>query len=315
MMFCDMKDIWRPAPNVGTVFTSRQGGVSGGDYESLNLAAHVGDDEAAVADNRARVAAAFPEVRHWQWLKQVHGTKVCSVGADLGDGLGNRSPFEGEPVKQGRSPTLSRWGVDAQNRHPALEADGLHTGEVGVGLCVLTADCLPVLLAAVEPDSGLATEVGILHAGWRGLAGGVVEAGVARFRSPASRLSAFLGPAIGPCHYEVGEEVYDAFREGMPTEALQDAFTSCGSPVHQGKGAGAGAGTGTGTGTSTEMETKDKKYMADLHSLARWCLQRAGVERIDTDSRCTYCHPELFYSHRRDGVCGRMLSAIYLRSL
>ena len=271
MMFCDIKEGWRPAPNVGTVFTSRQGGVSGGGYESLNLAVHVGDDEAAVSDNRARVAAAFPEVRRWQWLKQVHGSRVCSVGAGASD----------EP----------------------LEADGLHTGEVGVGLCVLTADCLPILLAAVEPDSGLATEVGILHAGWRGLAGGVVEAGVARFRSPVSRLSAFLGVAIGPCHFEVGEEVYDAFRAGMPTEALQDAFTSCGSPVHQGKGAG----------TGTETETKDKKYMADLHKLARWRLQRAGVERIDVDSRCTYCHPELFYSHRRDGLCGRMLSAIYLR--
>ena len=254
---------WPLASNVSLISTYRDGGVSTGVYDSLNLSLDVGDDADAVRKNRALVAAAHPKARQWQWLEQVHGAEVRSI-------------------KTAAEP---------------LQADGLHTSETGLALCVLTADCVPVLLAAVDADSEedmrdsgrhWATEIAIVHAGWRGLTGGVVEACLQRFSADRERVMAFLGPAIGPCHYEVGSDVYNAFRDTLrvPDDYLERYLAPAAS---------------------------EGKYTADLQGLTISYLVKAGIMRLNADNRCTYCHDEFFYSFRRDGRCGRMLSAIYMR--
>lgn len=241
-----------PAPaNVRAATTTRAGGVSQKPFDSLNMAGHVGDEVVSVATNRQRLAETLllPEKPHW--LSQVHGTGVVV----LDDGS------IGLP-----------------------EADAGMTQEPGCVCAVLTADCLPVLFC---DQAG--TRVAAAHAGWRGLAAGVLESTVEVLGVPGDEVLAWLGPAIGPQFFEVGEEVYQAFVEQNPEAS--SAF------VPSAKSTGA---------------DKKTRWLADLYQLARLRLKNAGVTSVYGGGFCTFEDQERFYSFRRDGKTGRMASMIWL---
>lgn len=233
-----------PAPSrVRAVATTRLGGVSRPPFDTLNLGAHVGDDPQAVAANRARLAAALALPEAPRWLDQVHGSAVAEAGG-----------------------VVSR-----------CEADASHTAAPGVVCAVLTADCLPVLLC-----DRAGTRVAAAHGGWRGLAGGVLEAAVAAMGVPGQDLLAWLGPAIGPGAFEVGGEVREAFLAADP--GAEGAF----------------------------RPSAGGRWLADLYELARRRLARCGVSGVYGGGFCTYRDRERFYSYRRDGRTGRMASLIWL---
>lgn len=233
-----------PAPaNVHAVVTTRIGGISKNPYNTFNLATHVGDDPQTVAANRTNLREALKLPAEPLWLRQVHGVTV----------------------------------VDAACTKSEMEADGVYATRPGAVCAVLTADCLPVLLCDRQ-----GTKVAALHAGWRGLAGGVIEAGVKALNVSASELLAWLGPAIGPEAFEVGEEVRDAFM--AHDSAANAAFRP------QGNG----------------------KYLADIYRLARRRLAALGVTAVYGGGLCTVHDRARFYSYRRDGVTGRMATLIWL---
>ena len=240
-----------PAPqSVRALITTRAGGVSVGAYASMNLADHVDDAAQSVRRNREILRATLPQEPHW--LQQIHGAEVLRIiGAVRG-------------AVQG-----AVQGVAA--------VDAAVSAEPNQVCVVLTADCLPVLFCA---DDG--TEVGVAHAGWRGLAAGVLERTVQAMTLPAARLLAYLGPAIGPRAFEVGGEVRAEF-----VAADAQAVTAF-QPV---------AGS--------------DKYLADLYRLARQRLQSVGLSRVYGGDFCTYSEPERFFSYRRDGATGRMASLIW----
>ena len=227
---------------VGAVSTTRAGGVSEAPFDSLNLGDHVGDDPAAVAENRARIARALSLPGPPLWLSQVHGARV----------------------------------VEAADWCEGVEADALVAREPGQCAAVLTADCLPVLLAA---DDGRV--VAAAHAGWRGLAAGVLGNTVAAMGHPRDRILAWIGPAISQAHYEVGGEVREPF------VAADHLATNCFAPNAHGR------------------------WQADLKLLAVIALRRAGVGRVSDAGRCTYGEPDAFYSHRREAPCGRTATLIW----
>ncbi len=232
-----------PAPKrVRALTTTRRGGVSLPPYDSLNLGDHVGDDPAAVAENRRRLLTELELPQEPRWLTQVHGT--CSADAAI--------------VRQG------------------CEADASYTDKVGVVCTVLTADCLPVLLC--DRAGG---QVAAVHAGWRGLLNGVIEQTIAAMDAEADML-AWLGPAIGPAAFEVGEEVRAAFLADAPEAEV--AF----------------------------VPSPGGRWLADIYSLARQRLHRAGISAIYGGEHCTFSEPERFYSYRRDGRTGRMASLIWI---
>ncbi len=234
---------WSAVDGVGAAFTLRSGGISGAPYDSFNLGAHVGDAPEAVAHNRTVLQEDLSLPREPLWLQQVHGTQI--VDADL---AAAQTPPRG---------------------------DGAITREFGPVLAVLVADCLPVLFAARNGSA-----VGVAHAGWRGLAAGVLEATVKALAGNGP-LQAWLGPAIGPGHFEVGEEVRAAFLAHDPRDAA--AF------VANARG----------------------RWQCDLHALARARLQALGIEPVHADAGCTYSQPQRFYSYRRDGATGRMAALIW----
>jgi polyphenol oxidase len=238
---------------VGALVTSRVGGFSGAPYGDadgramgMNLGWHVGDDPASVRANRERLQRVLPGPVHW--LEQVHGYAVHRV--------------EGPPA--GTPPV----------------ADAAVTTRPGQVLAVMTADCLPVLMWAADGSC-----VGVAHAGWRGLAAGVIEATVAAMRAqrPGVPIAAWLGPAIGPDAYEVGDDVREAFvgRDDAQAPAFR-----------------VGAVPG--------------KWYCDLYRLARSRLAGAGVETVGGGDRCTLLEPDVFYSHRRDRVTGRFASLLWI---
>ncbi len=237
---------WDAPANVGALMTTRIGGVSTGPYASLNLGANVGDADEAVTENRRRLNAFLPAAP--RWLRQVHGIDVAIHRA-----------------RPGVAPPI---------------ADAAVTRERGVVCAVLVADCLPVLLA--DRDG---TAVGIAHAGWRGLAAGVVErtvAALAELGADAERLAAWLGPAVGQRAFEVGGEVRAAF---LATDAAADPHFAPGAPG---------------------------KWHADLRALARRRLAACGVRTIAESDGCTVADSERFYSWRRDRGGGRMAALVWL---
>jgi YfiH family protein len=238
-----------PAPAaVAAVTTVRSGGASAEPFADFNLAAHVGDEPAAVAANRQRLLESCPGLSAIGWLQQVHGTDVVAADASA------------TPV-----------------------ADAVFTQEPGLGCAVLTADCLPVLFC-----DRAGTRVAAAHAGWRGLGDGVLERTVAALSVPAGELLAWLGPAIGPAHFEVGPEVRARFldtAEAALRAATEQCFVANARPGH---------------------------FLADLYQLARLRLRAAGVEAVYGGGFCTFAEPERFYSYRREPVTGRMASLIYL---
>ena len=238
-----------PAPaTVSALVTTRSGGFSRGPWQGFNLGDHVGDEADAVAANRWLLQEQLGAGTRVQWLQQVHGTAV----------------------------------VLAPRAHGVPVADASWSGDPGVACAVLTADCLPVLLC-----DRAATVVAAAHAGWRGLAEGVLEATVRALPVPAASLLAWLGPAIGPAAFEVGAEVRDAFLAADGSAAVLEAFTPAQRRGH---------------------------YFADIYRLARLRLQAAGVAAIYGGGFCTVSDAARFYSYRRDGVTGRMASLIYLNT-
>lgn len=244
-----------PPPGVAAAMSTRQGGVSAAPWESLNLGVAVGDDAAAVATNRARFGRAL--LARPVWLRQVHGKRVLRLDAGTPEG-------------------------------PAEPADAAWTTEPGIACTVQVADCLPVLLA-----TGDGRAVAAAHAGWRGLAGGVLEATVAALHEGAGvkpgELLAWLGPCIGPEAFEVGAEVLAGFGRA-PLTADQPAFRWAprvdGSP----------------------------RWRADLPQLARERLAALGVAAVAVHGGCTVAGESGFFSFRRDGVTGRMAAAVWRRA-
>ncbi|HET7922483.1 MAG TPA: peptidoglycan editing factor PgeF [Gammaproteobacteria bacterium] len=233
-----------PAPsNVLATSTTRHGGVSTGACASLNLGTHVGDDPDAVKENRRRARDALQLVREPCWLRQVHGT--CVARPD-----------------------------DEAHIEPADAALTRHSGRACV---ILTADCLPVLLC-----DRAGTTVAAVHCGWRSLSAGVLENTVHAMQIPGMQIMAWLGPAIGPGAYEVGDEVMQAF-----VDHDVDATTAF---QHQPNG----------------------KWLCDLYALARMRLEALGVKEIYGGGFCTLSDRERFFSYRRDGECGRMGTFIWL---
>jgi polyphenol oxidase len=242
-MSVDWLEVDWPAPSgVRGLSTYRGGGVSGGPYASLNLGDHVGDDAAAVLENRRRLQRDTGLPSEPQWLTQVHGIAVADLDAEV----------------------VSEPADAAVTRHP------------GRVCAILTADCLPVLFAA---DSG--DVVAAAHAGWRGLAAGVLEATFKALKTEPDRTLVWLGPAIGPRHFEVGGEVREAFTR--QDEGSQDAFT----PNSRGR------------------------FLADLGLLARRRLASVGITRIYGGGECTFASADRYFSYRRDGQCGRQATLIW----
>ncbi|MDI1302138.1 MAG: peptidoglycan editing factor PgeF [bacterium] len=241
-----------PAPaNIHAVVTTRSGGVSVSPWDSLNLGAHVGDDPVHVAENRQLLQAALRKTdccETPQWLNQVHGTVVVEAEPDAG-----------------------------KRALLAPDADAVGTDKSGIPCVVMTADCLPVFFCDRK-----GSRVAVAHAGWRGLCDGVLEATLKTFADPADVL-AWLGPAIGPEKFEVGEEVRAAFV--AKDAAAVAAFVP-----------------GTRAG----------HWLADIYALARLRLQEAGVGSVYGGGFCTVTDSERFFSYRRDGRTGRMASVIWI---
>ena len=240
------------ALDVGALSTLRSGGISAGAYDDseggggFNLGAHVGDRLAYVQRNRALLRSLLPGDP--VWLSQVHGTMV----------------------------------VDAAGIKPGIEADASIATQPGIVCVVQTADCLPVLFCDAESKV-----VGAAHAGWRGLANGVLENTVQRMRDAgAAEILAWLGPAIGPEQFEVGDDVVAAFAVRGPE--MGTAFRG--------------------------IEGHPGKYLADIYMLARMVLAKAGVRDIHGGGLCTVSDRHRFYSYRRDRITGRMASMIWLES-
>ncbi len=254
-----------PAPaNVHAFMTTRGGGVSQGPYSSFNPASHVDDDPAAVAENRRLLRQWLPDEP--LWLNQVHGCDVAILPSPPGRGAGGEKPTLTEGKTDSFSPT-----ADA--------AVAFHPGEARA---VLTADCLPVLFCDVT-----GSVVAAAHAGWRGLFSGVLEATVAAMAVPPENILAWMGAAIGPEAFEVGDEVRDAFvsRHALAGIAFRPALP----------------------GT---LDGAPRKWLADLYALARIRLATVGVSQVHGGGLCTFNDPR-FFSYRRASRTGRMASVIW----
>jgi YfiH family protein len=224
--------------------TTRFGGVSQGPYQSLNLGDHVDDDAQCVAQNRALLSTLLKLPSTPLWLNQVHGTDIVQL-----------------PYTKTDTPP----------------ADGSVSRAAGYVCAVMTADCLPVLLCDKQ-----GTVVAAAHAGWRGLAAGVIENTIKAMAVAPDALMAWLGPAIGPSAFEVGPEVVHAFVD-QHSEA-RHAF----------------------------QQTSDQHWLADIYALARLRLQTSGIDDVSGGGFCTYNDPARFYSFRRDKITGRMAALIWL---
>jgi polyphenol oxidase len=218
------------------------GGASQAPYAAFNLGDHVGDDPLAVAENRHALRRKARLPDEPKWLAQVHGIVVADLDAD------------------------GRYGP----------ADAAMTRKAGTVCAILTADCLPIVFTTEAGD-----RVAAAHAGWRGLAAGVVGATVRALGAPPKSLLAWLGPAIGPDHFEVGEEVREAMLK--PDPGASEAF---------------------------KLGSRGR-FMADLPMLARRQLNSLGVMRVYGGGECTYAHADHYFSHRRDGVTGRQATLIW----
>jgi YfiH family protein len=240
---------WPLASGLRAAFTTRTGGVSGAPWDSFNVAAHVGDAPADVTANRLRLKELLALREEPGWLNQVHGVTVCNL--------------------------------DSAERDPSVTADAAVASVPGRVCVVMVADCLPVLFASRDGH-----QVAAAHAGWRGLAAGVLERTIAALGVPGPGLSAWLGPAISKENFEVGEEVRAAFVD---------------------------ADSGT---ASAFVANSRGRWQADLVGLARRRLAAMGVTDVSGGEWCTFADRERFFSHRRDGHLhagkgGRMAALIW----
>lgn len=234
---------WPAPPGVRALTTLRHGlGGSQSPFGTFNLGSRCGDEVVVVAENRRQLEAALALPSPPRWLRQVHGMAVAV------------EPGDDEP-----------------------EADAAVTATPGTVLAILTADCLPVVLAA--KDGG---EIAAAHAGWRGLCTGVLESTVGAMRTPPDQLVAWLGPAAGPQAYEIGTEVFEAFtaRDGRARMAF--------------------------------VPTRPGHWRVDLYMLARQRLLDAGMTDVHGGGLCTISDPSRFFSHRRDGRSGRIATLAWI---
>lgn len=234
---------WQVPDHIKAYSSTRLGGVSEGSYQGLNLGGHVEDDPQLVTHNRQLLTQFAKLPTPPVWLNQTHSTHIESIT---------------EPTEQ------------------VLDADASYTTTPDVVCAVMTADCLPLLLTDVE-----GSRVAAVHAGWRGLANGVIEQAVQCFEKP---VIAWLGPAIGESAFEVGREVYEIFVGHSP--AAHVAFT----------------------------RQSDGKYLANMTLLAQQRLTSQGVAHVYSSDLCTYSDAVHFYSYRRDGITGRQASLIWIDS-
>ena len=233
---------WPAAKTIRALTTTRIGGVSRGAYGSLNLADHVGDVLADVEKNRQMLAQKL-NIKQPVWLKQVHGVEV----------------------------------INATTAKHHDEADAVYTDRADTVCAVMTADCLPLLFCNQQ-----ASKVAAAHAGWRGLADGVIESTVETLQEKPENIMVWLGPAIGADCFEVGQDVFDAFV--AVDEKAATAF----------------------------VKTDATHYLADIYQLARLRLQNLGIEKIYGGGLCTYTDEERFYSFRKNKTTGRMASMIWI---
>ena len=239
---------WDAPARVRAFVTTRAGGVSNGEYASMNLGSRSGDDAKHVAGNRAIVREHLPAAP--RWMVQVHGSDVADLDR-----------------------------LDESQVATADAAIASEPGRVGV---VLTADCMPLFVADRQ-----GTRVGVAHAGWRGMAAGVIENTVAALGTAPESVMAWMGPTIGPEAFEVGPEVREAFMKDDPGagEAFRGKASAPGGP---------------------------QKYLADLYALARRRLARAGVRHVSGGGFCTFSEKDRFFSYRREQKSGRMGAFIWL---
>lgn len=234
-----------PAPaGVRTLISTRLGGVSQAPFASLNVGMHTGDDLEHVAHNRTIIQSCIP--LPLAYLNQTHSTTVVAASDAL---------------------------------HTLLDADASFDRSAQVACAVMTADCLPVLFCDRK-----ASVVAAAHAGWRGLAAGVLQNTIHSMGVEPNEIMAFLGPAIGPDAFEVGQDVFDAFVGQNPQAAA--AFRL--------------------------INPQTQQYLADIYQLARLILKQADVHSVYGGEHCTVLERDTFFSYRRDGQTGRMVSAIWL---
>lgn len=233
---------WRAPHGVRAAFTTRLGGVSAAPWDSFNVGAHVGDAPADVAANRQRLETLLGLPAAPAWLSQVHGVDVHDLDASA----------------------------------PPATADAAVTRERGRVCAIMVADCLPVLLASRD-----GARIGAAHAGWRGLASGVIERTVRAMGLPGEELTGWLGPCISRAHFEVGDEVREAFVAVDPVAAAAFDRNARG------------------------------RWQADLVRLAKRRLAALGVTEVAGGEWCTFADRARFFSHRRDGKGGRMVALIW----
>lgn len=236
---------WQVAKNIKAFTSIREGGVSKAPYDQFNTAHHVGDEEQAVKENRALLMQHLNLKNEPIWLNQTHSTIA----------------------------------IAATTNNRGQTADASYTSTPHQVCAILTADCLPILLC--HPRGTL---VAAIHAGWRGLANGIIENTLQALNTPVNELYAWLGPAISQQHFEVGSEVQKIFTDTQPE--AKSAFIPSINP---------------------------DKWMADLYALARLRLNNLGLTEIYGANYCTFSDQRLFYSYRRDGKnTGRIVSLIWL---
>ncbi|MCF2949828.1 peptidoglycan editing factor PgeF [Paraglaciecola aquimarina] len=249
-----LKPGWPAPENIVAYTSTRKGGYSSVPFDSLNLGQHVFDDPSVVAKNRSLL----PNYENYVWLKQTHSTKCVNL-ADMNN-------------------------TDSDQ----VEADASYTSLKQRVCAVMTADCLPILVCDKQ-----ATKVAAIHAGWRGLADGVIENTISKLQLDTKNIMAWIGPAISQAHFEVGQEVKDTFSD------YPQAF-------------------------KPNIETSDNKYFVDMYLIAKQKLSALGIQNIYGGDRCTYAESDLFFSHRRathqgleagfaQVTTGRMVSAIYIK--
>lgn len=239
---------WLLPEGVSACYTTRTEGFSEAPFNDFNVGDHVNDSIDAVAKNREKLNQFIGVDTTIQWLNQVHGTTVASVSHATG----------------------------------AFTADSIITSQAGIACAVMTADCLPVLLTNTA-----GTEIAAVHCGWRSLVNGVLENTLATMQSDSGDICAWLGPAIGADHFEVGDDVREAF---LSKSHITDKQI-----------------------TAKAFTSSNNRWLADIYQLAQIRLQRLGVQQITSHEQCTICYPEHYFSYRRDGVCGRMATLIWIK--
>ena len=241
-----IKPDWEAPANVSACCTTRGGGVSEGPFHQFNLATHVGDDESAVFSNRESLVRQVGLVHQPCWLKQTHSIRVETL-------------------------------IDVVNYN--ADVDAAITRNLNTVAVVMTADCLPILLCNRN-----GTEVAAIHAGWRGLADGVVQSTLTAMDSPADDLLAWIGPAISQKRFEVGDEVYRIFADRQENASRHFVANR---PGH---------------------------WLCDLPGLATELLKQSGLTAVKQSGLCSFEDEKRFYSYRRNQVTGRMASLIWINS-